>query len=208
MFLELKNINFKYNNFSLKKINFSFKKNWVYLISWPSWSWKSTLLKIIWWFLKINSWEILFKQKNLYSLNKKDFLEYKQKIIGFSYQKLNLINNLTIKENIELKAKIENLKIDKKWEKYLLEYFELSNLENKKITEISWWQALRVSIIKSLILKPKILLLDEPESWLDKRLTKKLINFEKKYAKNNLVIISSHYFDNKKDSLNIEKLDL
>ncbi len=206
MILKLENISYKKDNFELKNINFWFEKNWIYLISWPSWCWKSTLLKIIWWFLKINSWKIIYKNKNLYNLNKKDFLNYKQKIISISYQNLNLIEEFSVLDNLFLKSKLIWEKIDKKWFDYLVDFFEIKNLLNKKINKISWWQALRVNIIKSVLLKPKILLLDEAESWLDSKLTKKLLNFEKQYSKNNLVIISSHYFWIKTNSLNIEKL--
>ena len=223
MFLKLKNINFSYKNFKiLKKINFKFEKTWIYTITWPSWSWKSTLLKIIWWFLKPESWEIFFEWENIYNnfykknqlfpfwkvgIKVNKLINFKQKNIGFSYQNLNLIDELSVKDNLELKSKLTKIKIDNSWKKYLLEYFEISDLLEKKVGEISWWQALRVSLIKSVLLKPKILLLDEPESWLDSRLTKKLIEFEKDYAKNNLVIISSHYLNKwKKNFLEINKI--
>gem|GEM_PF-6720755 len=62
-------------------------------------------------------------------------------------------------------------------------------------------------MVKSVLLKPKILLLDEPESWLDSKLIKKLQVFEKDYAKNNLVIISSHYLNSEKNNfLSIKKI--
>ena len=196
MFLKLENIWYSYNNLKiLEKINFSFENSGFYTITWPSWSWKTTLLKIIWWFYKPNNGKIFIDWKNLYDSKKEKIINFRQKIIGFSYQNLHLISELTVKDNLELKAKLTGQKIEKKWEKYLLEYFEINKLFEKKVSEISWWQALRVSLVKSVLLKPKILLLDEPESWLDSKLIKKLIKFEKEYAKNNLVIISSHFLN-------------
>ncbi len=204
MFLELKNIWFSYKNFKiLNTINFCFEKNGIYLITGKSWSWKTTLLKIIWWFLEPENWKILFEWKNLYK-NKEKLINFRQKIIWFSYQNLNLIDELSVEDNLNLKAKLTWEKIDNSWKNYLLEFFEVKNLLNKKISEISWWQALRVSLIKSVLLKPKILLLDEPESWLDSKLIKKLQNFQKDYAKENLVIISSHFLNNQKT----EKLEI
>jgi ABC-type lipoprotein export system ATPase subunit len=207
MFLELKNIWISYKNFKiLEKINFSFEKKWVYIIIWPSWSWKTTLLKIIWWFLKPDSGEIFFENKNLYS-NKNKLIKFKQKTIWFSYQKLHLIDELSVEDNLILKAKLTWEKIDNSWKNYLIEYFEIKNLLEKKISEISWWQALRVSLIKSVLLKPKILLLDEPESWLDSKLIKKLQDFYTTYAKNNLVIISSHFLNKwQNENLEIKKI--
>jgi ABC-2 type transport system ATP-binding protein len=206
MSLELKNIWFSYKKFKiLQKINFTFEEKWLYSITGRSGSWKTTLLKIIWWFLKPDSWEIFFRKKNLYK--EIDIIDFRQNIIWFSYQKLHLIDELSVEDNLNLKAKLIWKKIDNSWKKYLLEFFEINNLLEKKISEISWWQALRVSLIKAVLLKPKILLLDEPESWLDSKLIKKLQNFYNDYSKDNLVIISSHFLNKwQNENLEINKI--
>lgn len=191
MWLELKNISYKYNNNEvIKNLSYNFWMNWVFWILWLSWSGKSTLLFIIGWFLKPNIWSILYNNIDLYSENNKS--NYKTDIIWFSYQKINLIKSFTVKENIFLKWNIKKINYDVKWFDYLIDYFEVWNLLNKKVSELSWWQSLRISIIKSAIYKPKILLLDESDSWLDLWLKKKLFKFILEYSKKNLVLFATH----------------
>gem|GEM_PF-3896761 len=50
---------------------------------------------------------------------------------------MHLIDELSVEDNLDLKAKLTGIKIDKSWKKYLLEYFEIENLLNKKVSEIS-----------------------------------------------------------------------
>jgi len=202
--LTIKNISYK-NLF--KNISFKIDK-WVIWILGPSGSWKTTFLKIVWWFIKPNHWEILFQKweesfkiqqwKIIRMIKEKQnnnqfpkFPQNSQISIWFHFQDYNLLD-LDVKTNIDLPFIIWWYQKDEKWIKYLLQYFEIEHLINKDINEISWWEKERVSIVKALASKPKILLLDEAGAALDEYLKNKLYRFIEDYSKENIVLYISH----------------
>jgi len=163
------------------------KDKWIIIFSWPSGSWKTTLLKTIWWFIKADSWEILFNWKKI----KKWQIEDKNFNLWFHFQNYNLLD-LDVQTNINLPFIIwKNIK-NNKWIDYLLEYFEIKNLLKKDINQISWWEKERVSIVKAFANKPSLVLLDEAGAALDERLKKKLYDFLLNYSKDNIVILITH----------------
>lgn len=179
----------KIDNLSYKSlfsnINLEWKK-WVILIYWPSGSWKTTFLKIIWWYILDYKWDIYFNWENI----KNNILKYRKKN-WFSFQNENLLD-LDVKSNLELPFLFWENKLDKKWKEKLIKYFEIESLVLKNISELSWWEQQRISIIKSFIHKPQLVLLDEADSSLDTRLKEKFYNFLIDYSENNLIIMISH----------------
>jgi len=185
--LKIKNISYKLNNINLFD-NISFEvDNWIIGIFWPSGSWKTTFLKIIGWYLKPTRWSIIYNNE---LINTKNILSYRRKI-WFHFQDYNLLD-LTAQDNINLPFIIWKYKKDKKRINYLLEYFEVKNLINKQISQISWGERERISIIKAFSIKPKLVLLDEAGSALDSKLKQKLYEFVKNYAKDNIILFVSH----------------
>jgi ABC-type lipoprotein export system ATPase subunit len=168
-------------------------KNWIIGILWPSGSWKTTFLKAIWWFIKPDKWEISYIENNIqyYIKQWKLYPENKNTKIWIHFQNYNLLE-LDVKDNINLSFILNWYKKDINWISKLLDYFEIKDLTNKNIEKISWWEKERVSIVKALVTKPKILLLDEAGSALDNRLKNKLYAFLTDYSKNNIVFLVSH----------------
>ena len=188
--LKLENINVILNKIHiLKDINFEFK-NWILIVFWKSGSWKSTLLNTILWSVKPTKWKIYLKENNKY----KDitWLKIEQRNIWILFQDLILFPNLTIEENINVwKNKDNNLKEN------LIKKFWIKHLLKKYPHEISWGEAQRVALIRTVITKPKILLLDEPFSSLDE-INKKIIKQEIKSLVKELnipTILISHDID-------------
>ena len=211
LYLTIKMLTIK--NITLKPIfenvNFEIEK-WLVIISWPSWSWKTTFLKTIWWFIFPDKWEIYYQQNNEIFHIKQWKIVKQENIsssslftvsLGFHFQDYNLLD-LDVKTNIELPFLIWKYQKDNNWINYLLEYFEIKNLLNKNINEISWWEKERVSIVKAFANKPHIVLLDEAGAALDERLKTKLYDFLLDYSKDNIVFLISH------DKNFIDKLNL
>ncbi len=184
--LSIKSIWYKLNaNYLFENISFDVEK-WIVGIYWPSGSGKTTLLKILGGYIETTEWEIFLDWKNIW----KNIIKYR-KSNWFSFQDYSLLD-LTVKDNLELPFLIWKNTKDKKRINYLIDYFQITNILNKKIVSISWWEKERVSIIKAFIHKPNIVFLDEAGGALDQILKTKLYNFIKDYSQGNLIFFISH----------------
>ena len=186
--LELKNISKSYlskvGNFQvIKKLNLSVDHNQNIFLFGPSGCGKSTLLNLISGLDSSDSGEIYFDGKlvkNHFDLLKDD--------IGIIFQDHYLISELNIFDNIKLKSN-DIRKIEK-----ILSYFNLSQFKFKYPNQLSNGQKQRVCVARSLVNSPKLLIADEPTSYLDKENAKLvidlIINSSKKF--NLSTIIASH----------------
>lgn len=194
--LQIQHINKSYNTHKIIK-NFSIDLvRWNFLgIFWPSWIGKTTLLKMIWWLNKPDSWDLLWKWKSIYKLKKWDLLKYRWTTVWFIFQDLNLLEDLTVKENLNLPFIIWKNKQDPQWLRYLINYLEIEYLLDKVVKSLSGWQQERVCITRALSHKPNILLADEPGWSLDQDLKNKTYNLLTEYSKSNILITASHDLD-------------
>ena len=186
--LELKNISKSYlskvGNFQvIKKLNLSVDHNQNIFLFGPSGCGKSTLLNLISGLDNSDSGEIFFNGKlvkNHFDLLKDD--------IGIIFQDHYLISELNIFDNIKLKSN-DIKKIEK-----ILSYFNLSQFKFKYPNQLSNGQKQRVCVARSLVNSPKLLIADEPTSYLDKEnanlVIDLILNSSKKF--NLSTIIASH----------------
>ena len=119
---------------------------------------KSTLLKTIAGILKPLRGKILLDGKNL---------DPRKNSIGFMSQGFGLLPWKNVRENIELACKIKNQPIDREVLTSMVYRLGLFGLENRLPNEISGGQRQRVAIARNLLLRPELLLMDEPFSALD-----------------------------------------
>ena len=186
--LELKNISKSYlskvGNFQvIKKLNLSVDHNQNIFLFGPSGCGKSTLLNLISGLDSSDSGEIYFDGKlvkNHFDLLKDD--------IGIIFQDHYLISELNIFDNIKLKSN-DIRKIEK-----ILSYFNLSQFKFKYPNQLSNGQKQRVCVARSLVNSPKLLIADEPTSYLDKENANLVINLILNSSKkfNLSTIIASH----------------
>lgn len=193
MNVELKNINFSYNQNTpvLSDISFTLQKGETLAIVGASGCGKSTLLKIISGILPDNKESILHGEITIDKLSPNEFV--KTGNLSFMFQESTLLPNLTVKENVNLPLKIRKIKSDYEVDN-LLEIVGLSKYKDYLPKQLSGGMKTRVSLARSFISNPELLLLDEPFSALDISWKRKLYyELEKLRERNNSsVIIVTH----------------
>ena len=164
MYLSLKNISKKYKDKEiLKNISFDIKEGELVCILGPSGCGKTTLLNIIGGFISDFSGDVLLSDENINNIPPE------KREIATVFQSYGLFTHKNVIENVSYGLKL--LKIDKHMRKKrardMLEKVGLAGYEKKKIKELSGGEQQRVAIARSMVLNPKLLLLDEPLSNLD-----------------------------------------
>lgn len=191
--LEIKDISFSHKNeIFFENLNISLNQWDSLIICGISWSGKTSLLNIVSSLKKPTKWDVCWKNKSIFNFGNRFLYSYRNQSVGVAFQDFRLIDDFSVLENINLPFLIWKNQKDQHWFDYLVKYLEIEKILNKNINSISWGEKERVSIIKSLVHKPEILMLDEPGTYLDKQLKYKLYSLIKEYSQNNISIIVSH----------------
>ena len=165
--IEIKNINVSYgSNHVLKEVSLNIENKDFYTFLGPSGCGKTTLLRLIAGFEKSSSGELFIDGKEVSSLNPWE------RDVGMVFQNYALWPHMTVYKNISFG--LEEKKIDKKEIKTrvdeVLELVDLKDLSGRYPFQLSGGQQQRVALARTLVVKPKVLLLDEPLSNLDAKL--------------------------------------
>ena len=191
MLLSIKNVEKKYNNGTnaLKNISFDVEKGEFISIIGPSGSGKSTLLRSINKMIDISQGSILFEDKNIENL-KKTQIELVRREIGMIFQSYNLVERLTVIENVlhgrlGYKSVIAGIlgiysEEEKKEAFNFLEKVNMTKYAYRKCNELSGGQKQRVGIARAIMQKPKLLLCDEPIASLDPKTAENVMDYLKK----------------------------
>lgn len=208
MLLELNNIHKYYETSSgekqyvLNDISLKVDRGDTFAIIGPSGSGKSTLLNIMGTLDKPISGNVLFKEKDVYSLNEQELATIRNKHIGFVFQKHYLLPQLSVIENIllpviPLKDKLK-LKQAQSRAENLLEDVGLSGKRNQLPGQLSVGECQRASVVRALINEPELILADEPTGSLDNdsaiQLRNLLAIIKKKYSVAIVVVTHSLEF--------------
>ena len=196
MYIEIKNAVKKYGQgeneiFAMDRVDLSIEEHEICVILGPSGSGKSTLLNMLGGIDSLTSGSISVNGKEISGMSKKELTAYRRSDIGFIFQSYNLIQDLTVKENIQTVADIskEPLDIDE-----LLDALSLKKYQNHFPAELSGGQQQRTAIARALVKNPVILLCDEPTGALDSKSSRDVLKMLEKV--NNLykttVIIITH----------------
>lgn len=155
---------------ALKTINLQINNGEYVSLVGPSGSGKSTLMHVIGLLDKPTSGKVEINGGDILNLNDDSMSTLRSEFVGFVFQQFNLINKLTIKENILLPANYARKKLDYNPEEraeYLMERFGILSKKDSFPNRISGGQQQRVAIARSLIMKPQLILADEPTGNLD-----------------------------------------
>ena len=155
----------------LRDISFEINKGEFVSLMGASGSGKSTLLYLIGGLDKPSSGKVYIDGKDINKLKERDMAKLRRKNIGFVFQFYNLVQNLTVEENIMLPVVMDGKK-EKDYRNRLEKILDIIGLKDKRNNlpnELSGGQQQRVSIARAIILSPDILLADEPIGNLDSK---------------------------------------
>jgi len=155
---------------ALKSINLEIEQGEFTSIIGPSGSGKSTLMHIIGLLDQPTSGSIFIDNKDVSKLNDNELSSLRNTFVGFVFQQFNLINKLTVMENILIptiytRSTLTYDPVEKA--RYFLKRFGLETKEKSFPNKISGGQQQRVAIARALIMNPKLILADEPTGNLD-----------------------------------------
>ncbi len=197
--LELKNIRKSYKTGSfiqhaLKGINLSFGSKEFVSILGVSGSGKTTLLNIIGGLDRYDSGDLIINGKSTKKFNDQLWDAYRNNCIGFIFQSYNLINHLTILQNVEISLTLSGVgeRARKKRALEALKRVGLLEHSHKKPNELSGGQMQRVAIARALVNDPQVILADEPTGALDTKTSKQIMDLIKEISKEKLVIMVTH----------------
>lgn len=155
---------------ALKDISLTIEKGEFSSLIGPSGSGKSTLMHIIGLLDKASEGDVLVHGENIATMSDDSLSTLRNEVIGFVFQQFNLINKLTIYENITLPTIYARKKItyNVKEKAYdIMERFGIASKANSYPNRISGGQQQRVAIARALIMSPSLILADEPTGNLD-----------------------------------------
>lgn len=148
----------------------------------PSGAGKSTLLNILSTIERPTSGSVKYDGKEVFNMKNKEISKFRKDNIGFIFQDYNLIDSMSIEDNIALPMVIsgENYKkIEKEVERYA-GFFNLNPQLKKYPIELSGGQKQKVAAARALISDPKVIFADEPTGALDSKSSVELLNCFKK----------------------------
>ena len=191
MFIEIKNLTKNYNKFlAVNKINFLIQKNKTIGLLGPNGCGKTTTIGMILGLVTPSSGEIKIENKNISTFKRDEIL----KRFNFASPYVELPKKLTVRQNLEIYGRLYGIKNLNERIDEISEDLNIKNFFDRKTGELSSGQKNRVSLAKSLINKPEVLLLDEPTASLDPDIGDFVRSYIQDYKSKNKVtiLLASH----------------
>lgn len=164
---------------ALDHVNFAIEKGQFVSIIGPSGSGKSTLLHILGGVDRPTEGKVYLNGQDVYARNDEEMAIFRRRQVGLIYQFYNLIPELTVEENIILPLLMDGREPDPKTLSELINTLGLEKRVNNLPGQLSGGQEQRVSIGRSLITSPAVVLADEPTGNLDSKNSQEIVNLLK-----------------------------
>ena len=180
---------------AIRGISLKIEANRVTCLKGASGSGKTTLLAMIGCLSRPTSGRILLQGQLLSGLSERFLTEIRRHTFGFVFQRFNLIQGMTVLENIMLPAyplgpRHSELVVRAK---HLMDHFKLHDKAANPVEWLSGGEAQRVAICRAMINDPSVLIADEPTANLDSRLSKEFMALIGELCRSGkTVLISSH----------------
>ena len=194
-FVKLKNVSKIYRMGEVEiravdKIEFAIDKGEFVVVVGPSGAGKTTVLNILGGMDTVTSGDVLVDGENIAKYSQRKLTGYRRDDIGFVFQFYNLVQNLTLRENVELATQICKKPLD------IDETIELVGLKDRMFnfpSQLSGGEQQRVAIARALVGQPTILLADEPTGALDRNSGKEVLKlFQCLSDMGNTIVMITH----------------
>lgn len=181
----------------LSDLNLTVATGEVVAVVGSSGSGKSTLLGLVSGLDQPDSGEILIHNKSLQSLRGNDLTNFRASQIGVVFQQYHLVSHLTAFENVTLPLEILDKTVVKKDVEEILKQVGLGHRLDHKPTQLSGGESQRLALARALIIKPSLLLADEPSGSLDSETGEKVMSlfFEQIRLHNTTTMLVTHDMD-------------
>ena len=188
--LELKQITLNYKNYNtsvevIKGIDLKINSGEKLAVVGKSGSGKTSLIMLMAGLEQPTSGEIVFDQQPISTFNEDQLADIRKKKIGIVFQSFYLIPNYTALENVSLILEINGIDNSKQKAEELLVQFGLKDRLHHFPTQLSGGEQQRVAIARSMAVKPKLILADEPTGNLDSENSQMISNLLFEYANKN-----------------------
>ncbi len=167
----------------LDRVNVSIKKGEFVGIVGDSGSGKTTLLNLLGGMDCVSEGTITVAGDVISDFDDRQRTLYRRRRVGFIFQDYNLINELTVYENIILPFQLKGKKIDEKIIDGFLAMLKLKEKKNSFPMQLSGGEQQRVAVLRSLLSEPDIILADEPTGNLDSKNTQVVVKLLKHFSK-------------------------
>jgi len=182
MFLKISQLNRSWNGFSLKDISFEIGEGSYFAILGPCGAGKTMLLNVIAGLYRADTGNIFAEGEDI------TFMPAEKRNIGYLFQKDALFPHLSVKENIYYGLRYR--KPDMQYLDTILELLDIKDLlPRRDIVNLSGGQARKIALARSLAIRPRLLLLDEPLSFLDPVSRQNVMDNLKSLHKDGMTII-------------------
>jgi putative ABC transport system ATP-binding protein len=188
--LELKQITLNYKNYNtsvevIKGIDLKINSGEKVAVVGKSGSGKTSLIMLMAGLEQPTSGEIIFDQQPISTFNEDELADIRKKKIGIVFQSFYLIPNYTALENVSLILEINGIDNSKQKAEELLVQFGLKDRLHHFPTQLSGGEQQRVAIARSMAVKPKLILADEPTGNLDSENSQMISNLLFEHANKN-----------------------
>lgn len=176
---------------ALNGVSFEIKDGEFVAIMGPSGCGKSTLLNILGLLDNPTEGSYLFGDTEVANLKEKDRTKFRKGNIGFIFQSFNLIDELTVYENIELPLRYLNVSAAERKEKVvgIMKRMNINHRANHFPQQLSGGQQQRVAIARACVANPKLILADEPTGNLDSKNGKEVMELLQELNKEGATIV-------------------
>lgn len=188
----------KRQNNVLKNVSFSIEKGEMTAVMGPSGSGKSTLLYSVSGMDRPTAGEVVLAGKKITQLSEKELAAVRLNDMGFIFQQMHMLKNLSVMDNILLPA-YQSDKGDRTRQeinaycKELMRKLEISDIADNDITEVSGGQLQRACICRSLINQPEVIFADEPTGALNRSSSEEVMRILNKLnAEGTTILLVTH----------------
>ena len=191
---------------SLRAVKYSYGANEINYSDWEvdagshsliignSGSGKTTLLHLIGGLMKVSEGRLEVNGHELKAMKGNELDKFRGENIGIVFQHPHLVRSLTVKDNLTLAQTLSGFRKDLMKVEETLNKLHISDLQKRKVHQLSQGQAQRVSIARAVISEPKLLLADEPTASLDDENANRVIKLLRDQAENSnaTLIVATH----------------